>query len=174
MELPHVGAKIAALHSSGSFYVGPFEVIDVDAPRLVVTVHPDYWPPKNFIIYRPHRLDANPLKWNLISDLTDAERDGLTKGVFVTLEALRFGDVERPGVEVESHEIAGLDFPLDYEPAIGLEESVAVARLVDDAPLPDLVHAAEIHQLTPPDLPMRAREPLPELDLSNAGEEKLP
>lgn len=76
-DLPSLGEKIAVLHGSGAFYVGPMDVVEVDPPRQLVTLWPNYWPTKHYIVFRPHREEEHPLKWNRVDALSDAEREGL-------------------------------------------------------------------------------------------------
>lgn len=135
-DLPTLGAKIAILHGSGSFYVGPMDVVEVDAPRQLVTLHPAYWPPKNYIVYRPHREDPTPLQWNHVDDLSEKERADLIYHV----------DYQpRPGMEVDIRET---------------EPQVFTQRAISGKVEP------EIKDLVPPGLPMRAREAVPDPTLS--------
>lgn len=76
-DLPTVGTTIAALHGGGRWYFGPLEVIDVvDSPRRV-EVQPLYWPKGRTMVFTPDAEDPQPLRWNLVADLSDSEREEL-------------------------------------------------------------------------------------------------
>jgi hypothetical protein len=140
-DLPTAGEQIAVLHGSGQFYVGPMTVVAVDAPRLEITLHPLNWPPKNFIVHRPHREEAEPMKWNRVDDLSEQERAGLA----IEIE-------ERPGVTIEARATEPQTFSMR-----------SISGRADPV----------VENHTPPGLPMRAREKVPDLDLSNGDVETL-
>lgn len=71
------------------------DVVEVDAPRQLVTVHPTYWPAKQYIVFRPDREDPTPLKWNRVDDLSEDERDGLVYHV---------DHQPRPGMSIETRD----------------------------------------------------------------------
>jgi len=82
--LPDVGATIAALHCSHAWYYGPLDVVAVDADRRRVTLHRPGDPENHLVEYRPDSDGAVTLYWNLVSELTDAEREGLAGRPSVT------------------------------------------------------------------------------------------